>query len=147
MATRWRLPCLLALLLTVASPAGAEVVGSVKVAEGTAFVLRAGQLLPAQVGQRLEEGDGLRTGADGRLGVVLRDDSRLALGPDSELRLDQVVFAPAEGKLGLVVRLVRGVAAYLSGRIARLAPASVRFETPVAVVGIRGTRFAACVEP
>ena len=32
--------------------------------------------------------------------------------------------------------------AYLSGRIAKLAPEKARFDTPVASIGIRGTRFA-----
>jgi hypothetical protein len=31
---------------------------------------------------------------------------------------------------------------YLSGLIGKLAPESARFETPVASIGIRGTRFA-----
>jgi hypothetical protein len=32
--------------------------------------------------------------------------------------------------------------AYISGLIGKLAPESVRFETPVASIGIRGTCFA-----
>ncbi len=32
--------------------------------------------------------------------------------------------------------------AYISGLIGKLAPESARFETPVATIGIRGTRFA-----
>jgi hypothetical protein len=32
--------------------------------------------------------------------------------------------------------------AYLSGLIGKLSPESARFETPVASIGIRGTRFA-----
>jgi hypothetical protein len=31
------------------------------------------------------------------------------------------------------------VAAYVSGRIAKLAPDAVRLETPAAIVGVRGT--------
>jgi hypothetical protein len=36
--------------------------------------------------------------------------------------------------------------AYLSGIIAKLSPESVRFETPVGNVGIRGTKFAIKVD-
>jgi hypothetical protein len=38
-----------------------------------------------------------------------------------------------------VLKVVRGIAAYVSGRIAKLAPDSVRLETPASIVGVRGT--------
>ena len=136
---------LFALLLGTAEGA-APSVGFVKVVEGTASVARGDQTLPARVGLALEEGDILRTGADGRLGVVMRDDTRISLGPDTEVRIDRFVFAPAKGQLALVLKMARGVAAYVSGKIAQLAPDAVRVETPVAIVGVRGTRFVAKVQ-
>jgi hypothetical protein len=101
--------------------------------------------MPASPGLALEEGDVLKTGADGHLGVVLRDDTRVSLGPDTEVRIDRFVFAPAQGQLALVLKMARGVAAYVSGKIAKLSPDAVRVETPVATVGVRGTRFVAKV--
>jgi hypothetical protein len=121
-------------------------VGLVKIAEGTAVVQRGDKTLPATAGVALMEGDVLRTGADGRLGVVLRDDTRVSLGPETEIRIDRFLFAPAQGQLALVLKMTRGVAAYVSGRIAKLSPDAVRVETPVAIVGVRGTRFAAKLE-
>ena len=53
----------------------------------------------------------------------------------------------AEGRLGLVLNMVRGVMAYVSGRIAKLSPDSIRLETPAAVVGVRGTTLALRVVP
>jgi hypothetical protein len=121
-------------------------VGLVKVAEGTAVVLRGDQTLLARAGLALLEGDILRTGADGRLGVVLRDDTRVSLGPETEIRIDRFVFAPAKGQLALVLKMARGIAAYVSGKIAKLSPDAVRVETPVAIVGVRGTQFVTKVE-
>jgi hypothetical protein len=135
---------LAALLLGAAE--GAPTVGIVKIVEGTAEVQRGDQTLPASAGLALLEGDVLRTGADGRLGVVLRDDTRVSLGPDTEIRIDRFLFAPAQGQLALVLKMARGVAAYVSGKIAKLSPEAVRLETPVAIVGVRGTEFAAKVE-
>ena len=134
-------------VLSPVSAADDRTVGTVKVAHGAAFVARGGQDLPARVGLALVESDVLRTGSDGQLGVILRDDTRLSLGPDSEIRIDRFAFAPAQGSLALVLRMARGVAVYVSGKIAALSPASVRFETPVGIVGLRGTAFAARVEP
>ena len=113
--------------------------GRIKIASGSVFIVRAGAIIPAQAGQMVFEADALRTGADGRLGLTLKDDTRLSLGPSSEIRLDRFDYAPAEGRLGFVLNVVRGVAAYVSGRIAKLAPDAVRLESPAAIVGVRGT--------
>ena len=123
----------------VAQPAGA---GIVKVASGSVFIVRQSGTVPVQLGQVVFETDSLRTGADGRVGVTFKDDSRVSLGPNSEVKLERFVYAPAEGSLGLVLRFARGMAAYVSGRIAKLAPDSIRLETPAAIVGVRGTTVA-----
>ena len=138
-------------LVFAAAPAFAQApqnaAGRIKVASGSVFIVRAGTLVPAQAGQEVFEADGLKTGADGRLGVTLKDDTRISLGPSSEVRVDRFVFAPAEGRMGLVLNVVRGVMAYVSGRIAKLSPDSIRLETPAAVVGVRGTTLALHVLP
>jgi hypothetical protein len=61
--------------------------------------------------------------------------------------VDKFVYAPAEGRLALVLNVVRGVMAYVSGRIAKLSPDSIRLETPAAVMGVRGTTLALRVNP
>jgi hypothetical protein len=47
----------------------------------------------------------------------------------------------------MVLRFVRGVTAYVSGRLAKLAPDAIRLETPAAIVGVRGTTLAIRVQP
>ena len=121
--------------------------GRIKVASGAVFIVRAGGLVQAQAGQDVFEADSLRTGADGRLGVTMNDDTRVSLGPSSEVSLDRFAYAPADGRFGFVLRVVRGVVAYVSGRIAKLSPDSIRLETPAAVVGVRGTALAIRVTP
>ena len=106
---------------------------------GTAVILRAGAEVPLKAGDSVLETDVLRTGPDGRIGVTLRDDTRLSLGPASEVRLEKFLYSPSEGKIGLALRVVRGLVAYVSGRIAKIAPDAVRLETPAAIVGVRGT--------
>ena len=59
------------LVIAAASPAQAQQVsaaGRIKVVSGPAFIMRASKLVPAQVGQEVYAADGLRTGADGRMG-------------------------------------------------------------------------------
>lgn len=113
--------------------------GRIKVASGEAFIVRAGGVLPASTGQLVFQADSLKTGTDGRVGITLKDDTRVSIGPSSEVRLDSFLYTPSEGQLGLALKFIRGVAVYVSGRIAKLAPDSVRLETPAAILGVRGT--------
>ncbi len=116
--------------------------GRVKVASGESFIVRNNQSIPARVGDLVYESDRLQTGANGRLGVTMKDETRVSLGASSEVALDRFAYAPSEGRLAFALRVVRGVAAYVSGRIARLAPDAIRLETPAAIVGVRGTTLA-----
>jgi len=118
------------------------IIGVVRNVAGSATVTRGGDVLPATRATKLHAGDTLGTGPDGSLGVILRDNSSLSLGPSSSLVLRDFLFSPSERKFGLLVRLTKGTMAYLSGLIGKLAPEKVRFETPTATIGIRGTHFA-----
>lgn len=136
--------CILLVLLVFCptfAQAQDERIGSIKNVEGEVFVLRGGETITAEAGTVLYRGDQLKTGETGRVGVVFRDDTRLSLGGNSDLAVEQFEFAPGEGRLGLVLRLARGMAAYVSGQISKLAPDAVRLETPVGTVGVRGTHF------
>jgi len=128
-------------VVAVAGPAMAQpsAAGRIDRLAGTAVVLRAGAQVPLKAGDTVLETDVLRTGPDGRIGVTLKDETRLSLGPGSEVRLEKFLYSPSEGKLGLALRVVRGLVAYVSGRIAKMAPDAVRLETPAAIVGVRGT--------
>jgi len=145
---RWSVG-VLTLVFAAAAPAQAQpqvAAGRIKVVSGTAYIVRGSTTIPARAGELVFAADGLRTAADGSIGVTLKDDTRLSLGPSSEARLERYVYAPGSGGLGMVVKFVRGVAAYVSGRMAKLAPESIRLETPSAIVGVRGTTLAIRVD-
>lgn len=121
--------------------------GHIKTVAGSVHIVRQNATVSAKAGDAVFASDALRTGADGSVGVTLRDDTRLSLGPASEVKIDRYVYAPGEGGLGMVLKFVRGAAVYVSGRIAKLAPDSIRLETPAAIVGVRGTTVAVRVAP
>lgn len=145
---RWSVGVLTILLAS--TPAFAQgqtpAAGRIKVVSGSAFIVRGSETIPARIGELVFAADGLRTGEGGSIGVTLKDDTRLSLGPNSEVRLERYVYSPGNGGLGMVLKFVRGMAAYVSGRLARLAPDSIRLETPAAIVGVRGTTLAIRVE-
>jgi hypothetical protein len=128
-------------LTPAASRAQTRPAGFVKVLAGGATILRSGQTLPIALGDAIHQADTLKTGPDGRLGVTLRDETRLSLGPNTQITLSTFAFSPGDGQLGFVMRVVTGIAAYVSGRLAELAPDSIRIETPSSIIGVRGTHL------
>jgi hypothetical protein len=124
------------------SAAAGEPIGVVRNVSGNVSVVRQDRLLPAAPGTQLYVGDALATGPASAVGAVLRDDSTVSLGAESRIVFRDFAFAPAQGRFALVVGIAAGTMAYLSGLIGKLAPEAARFETPVASIGIRGTRFA-----
>ena len=128
--------------ITAAAPAFAQQpspAGRIKVVSGDAVIVRGASTVPAQNGVAVYQSDSLRTGKDGRVGITLSDDTQVSIGPGSEIKLDSFVYDPGQGQLALVLKFIRGTAAYVSGQIAKLAPDAVRLETPAAIVGVRGT--------
>jgi hypothetical protein len=144
-----RSACVFAIVLAAATPVVAQQpspAGHIKTSSGIASIVRNNASVAARPGMAVFETDTLRTGADGTVGLTLKDDTRLSLGPDSEVRLERYVYAPGQGGFAMVLRFARGVAAYVSGRMAKLAPDSIRLETPSAIVGVRGTTVGIHVE-
>ncbi len=121
-------------------------IGIVKTVRGEAWLVAEGTQAAAAPGTRLTRGAIVRTGATGAIGMTLKDGTILALGPESELLLDDFQYAPASGALSLVIALVRGTLEFVSGAIARLRPEAVSIQTPSATLGVRGTRFLVKVE-
>ena len=131
--------------LWLSFPAQADV-GQIKVATGQVFVDRKGQSLPGRVGLVLEADDVLRTGADGSVGITMRDNSLLSAGPNSILSLERFEFDPTTSEGRFDARLQRGTLAVVSGRIAKKSPQAMTVRTPSAVLGVRGTEFVVSVD-
>lgn len=69
----------------------AEQAGMIKVSKGTVSIEREGQRMAAGVGTPVMVADRLRTGADGSVGLTLRDNTLLSAGPNSLLVVDKFV--------------------------------------------------------
>jgi hypothetical protein len=146
------LPALLLATLALQSQAQAqnqppdEAIGYVKTVTGEAWVITAGQRFKAQAGSVVLLGSQLKTGAAAAMGVTFKDDTVMSFGPDTELTVDEYLYAPARDQFRLSARLARGTLNYLSGVIAKLKPDAVSVKTPSGIIGVRGTQFVARVE-
>ena len=128
---------------TVACAADEPVIASIKTVQGNCSVRRGAQTIPATQGMHLQLGDVLVTSTDSGLAFIMRDGTRVSLGPQTELTVAQFAYDPSHGKFALLLKLGRGILAYVSGKIATFSPEAVRVETPVATIGVRGTKFVA----
>jgi hypothetical protein len=91
-------------------------------------------------GDGIVMGDGLSTGAESRLQVMLLDESAITLGPDAQLTIDEFVFDPANTNANaLGASLAKGAFRLVTGAIARQNPDGTTLTLPNAVLTIRGT--------
>lgn len=122
-------------------------VGYVKTVTGIAFVVTLGKPVRANIGSPVMQGSVLKTGPDSSLGVTFKDNTVMSFGPETELKVDEYLYAPVEGKLRFGSHLTRGTLNYVSGVIAKLKPDGVTVTTPTGMIGVRGTQFVAKVNP
>lgn len=121
-------------------------IGYIKNVSGEASVTTAGQKSRAGIGSAIYQGSLLQTGAQGSMGITFKDETIMSLGPNTELTVNEYLYAPAQGKLKLGSRLGKGSLNYISGVIAKLKPEAVSVSTPSGTIGVRGTHFAVKVE-
>ena len=131
-------------VLLMASAMGvcaAEPAGIVKVANGAVTIERSGEKHSAAPGTRVETGDRVVTGRDSAVGITLRDNTLLSAGADSVLVVDKFLFNSTTHAGEIDASVKRGTISVISGKIAKQSPESVRFRTPNAILGVRGTSF------
>jgi len=128
------------------SSAEDAVIGFVKTVRGDVTVLIADKVIKAQPGTPLQLGSVLKTGKEGAVGITFKDNTILSLGPDTEVTIDEYLYAPAAGDLKFAAAMRKGSLNYVSGVIAKLKPDAVSLKTPTGMIGVRGTHFLAKVE-
>lgn len=91
-------------------------------------------------GDGIVMGDGLSTGTESRLQVMLLDESAITLGPDAQLTIDEFVYDPANtNSNALSASIAKGAFRLVTGGIARQNPEGTELKLPNAVLTIRGT--------
>ena len=136
-----RLPVVIGMIaLLAASPAIAEI-ARVKTSSGTAAVDRGTQRLKPSPGLKLEKGDRLVTGKDGRISLTFIDNTRFAVGPNSRVSVSEFQYDRTRQKGQMVTQVDRGSLAVVSGKIAKSGRDSMKVRTPNTLLGVRGTKF------
>ncbi len=115
--------------------------GTIKVSKGQVNVIRAGSTLKVGVGDRIYATDKVRTGADGSVGITLKDNTLLSAGPNSLISIDKFSFNSSTHAGAMSVGVRRGTLSVATGKIAKQTPESIDFHTPSSILGVRGTEF------
>lgn len=132
---------LFGLLSAMIVPAASAQVARVKQSMGAAAIERGTKRLPASPGMQLNTGDRLVTGKNGRISVTFVDNTRFAIGPDSNVAISQFDYDRTRQRGVFVTQVNRGSLAVVSGKIAKSGRDAMKVRTPNSLLGVRGTRF------
>jgi len=121
--------------------AGSDHVALFKNVSGDLKIIRDKVQVTPKAGTVIFESDIIISKADAAAGIAFRDGTRLTVGPSSHIEISQYVFELEQKQYDFALYLKKGSAIYSSGKLGKLAPESVRINTPRAIVGVRGTRF------
>lgn len=141
MKPAWSLIAALFVALAASSAFAQDYAGVVKTTRGAASVERAGAQIALAPGTRVNQGDRVVTGKDGYVGITMRDDTLLTLGPGGLLAIDSYGFDPKTHDGNFLVSLTKGVLSVVTGLIARSSPDNFAVKTRISTMGVRGTEF------
>lgn len=117
------------------------VAGVIKKNEGTVEIIRDGKTIPAGVGTQVMAGDVLKTSAGSTAGVMLKDETRISVGANSQVGLDKFAFNADTNKGNMLVSIAKGTFAMISGLVVKNNPGAAQVKTPTTTAGVRGTSF------
>lgn len=142
-----RLGLLLIGLLTTPWSWGDEIiVGYVKTLTPNAVLIHNNRSEQLKIGSPVYSGSIIKTDSKGSAGLVLKDDTVLSLGADSEFEISDFVYKPSNDQLKLNMKILKGTLEYISGVISKLKPEAISLMTPTGIIGVRGTRFVVKVD-
>lgn len=92
-------------------------------------------------GATIETGTPLATAIGARMELRFADGTQVVLGEQARLTVERFSWHPAEGRGEALLRSDAGAFLVTTGAIAKLPDRPLRVATPVASIGVRGTRF------
>ncbi len=108
---------------------------------GDVSVTRDAATLDGDSGMKLFVSDRIVSAGDASATIVFKDATVLTVGPSADVEVKSYVFEPRRDRFDFLLYIAKGAAVYTSGLMGRMSPETVRVGTPIATIGIRGTRF------
>ncbi len=125
----------------LAAASQAAPIGHVVTVEGAVTATRIdGTQVVLAIDSPVFQGDIVETGADSAIGLLFEDGTTFSLGDDARMLLDELSYNADAGSGSLSFSLVQGAFLFVSGEIAASGPDAMIVRTPVATIGVRGTK-------
>jgi hypothetical protein len=88
-------------------------------------------------------GDVVKTGARGTAQILFLDDTKLAVGPNSDITIDKFVYSGGQTAKQVTINVTQGAFRFITGLSAKNA---YSINTPTATIGVRGTKWEGVVD-
>jgi hypothetical protein len=136
-ALGWSSACGLVILFALqASASSAELkIGNATATRNKVEGVVGGNTQPLSKGSEVFSEETVRTGPDAAADLQFVDQSKLNVGPTSEIRLDKFVFDPAGSSGSVVIEATRGAFRFVTGTQDKKV---YQVKTPFGTLGIRG---------
>ena len=119
------------------APAASQVIGHVTKLQGSATVIRNGVSIILNMGDNVEKGDVVESGANSTVGITFIDGTVFGLSSNARMVLNEMVYDPNGSSNSSLMSLVAGTITFVAGETAK--HGDMKIDTPVATMGIRGT--------
>jgi hypothetical protein len=134
------------LSLVSSSVLAAELAGIIERMQGNAQVINSSGQKSLSVKAEVFQGDQITTSNDTEMLIRMTDGAVLALRPNTNMTVTEYHFDNKDSSRdNMFVRLLKGGFRTVTGAIGKKNPQKVKFNTPTATIGIRGTDFEVAV--
>ncbi len=138
----WKKRLLLWVMAGLQGMAGAQTIlaGKVEFIVGEVIAKRASETVKLSRGQALFEGDRLESRESGTAHFRMKDGAFVNIRPSSVLEIQRYRVAnQGDTSNDIVIALQEGTFKSFTGDLGKAMPGAVKFQTPTATIGIRGT--------
>lgn len=125
----------------VTAQTGGEAIGTVSRLQNDAVAVRGQQRVALAETGAIFQNDEIETGADARIEITFKDETKLTIGENSRLVIDEYLYDPDKDVGTMLLDAAKGPFRFISGGIGKLKDKRVEVRTTSATVGIRGTEF------
>lgn len=126
---------LFCMLLPDAAP-GTEIGSPVIIVNTVTGRLKAEEPRVLRVGVDVFADETVRTAEKSVARIIFRDQSKLEIGPLSEVVLDRFIYDPNRSEAEMAVSIAKGIARFTTGVLRH---ENYKISTPAATIGVRGT--------
>lgn len=129
-------------LLAVSGPAKtADATAMLVASRGDVVATTNGEDRQLQQGDSIYEADAIATGAKSFAVLQFVDGAKVTIRPNSKLVIKEYIYNGGDQDAA-TLSLVEGGLRVITGAMAKAEPENYKVETPVALMGVRGTEFA-----